>query len=199
MALINCPECNKEISDKAKACPNCGYPVSELNIAISTLYKEEVSMPRLPADLSIGKQIVNWTSDAAIDGVYVNVDPSADNIPNGKVHVLLHKRGIRITTNFYIALKDIHFSQISTIYELTQNEIENKSVAGRAVAGAFLGGPVGAVVGGLSATGTKNITIYYLFIEYWDTDTNKQSLAIVGCRISSTRFIKRLEKEKINL
>lgn len=25
MALINCPECNKEISDKAKVCPHCGY------------------------------------------------------------------------------------------------------------------------------------------------------------------------------
>ena len=25
MALINCPECGKEISDKAKMCPNCGY------------------------------------------------------------------------------------------------------------------------------------------------------------------------------
>jgi hypothetical protein len=28
MALINCPECNKEISDKVSACPHCGYPVS---------------------------------------------------------------------------------------------------------------------------------------------------------------------------
>lgn len=26
MALINCPECQKEISDKVKACPHCGYP-----------------------------------------------------------------------------------------------------------------------------------------------------------------------------
>lgn len=25
MALIKCPECEKEISDKAKKCPNCGY------------------------------------------------------------------------------------------------------------------------------------------------------------------------------
>lgn len=25
MALIKCPECGKEISDKAKACPECGY------------------------------------------------------------------------------------------------------------------------------------------------------------------------------
>ena len=29
MALIKCPECRKEISDKARACPNCGYPVNE--------------------------------------------------------------------------------------------------------------------------------------------------------------------------
>lgn len=28
MALINCPECNKEISDKANSCPNCGYPIN---------------------------------------------------------------------------------------------------------------------------------------------------------------------------
>lgn len=28
MALINCPECNKEISDKAKSCPNCGCPIN---------------------------------------------------------------------------------------------------------------------------------------------------------------------------
>jgi uncharacterized membrane protein YvbJ len=26
MALINCPECNKEISVKVKACPHCGFP-----------------------------------------------------------------------------------------------------------------------------------------------------------------------------
>lgn len=28
MSLIKCPECNKEISDKANACPNCGYPIN---------------------------------------------------------------------------------------------------------------------------------------------------------------------------
>ncbi len=30
MALIKCPECGKEISDKAAACPNCGCPVAEM-------------------------------------------------------------------------------------------------------------------------------------------------------------------------
>lgn len=29
MALINCPECGKEISDRAGECPHCGYPLSE--------------------------------------------------------------------------------------------------------------------------------------------------------------------------
>lgn len=28
MAMINCPECGKEVSDKATSCPNCGAPLS---------------------------------------------------------------------------------------------------------------------------------------------------------------------------
>ncbi len=30
MALINCPECNKQISDIAEICPNCGYPIAKI-------------------------------------------------------------------------------------------------------------------------------------------------------------------------
>lgn len=30
MGLINCPECNQQVSNKAQACPNCGYPLSEV-------------------------------------------------------------------------------------------------------------------------------------------------------------------------
>tara|TARA_B100001105_G_C22192572_1_gene357605 strand:+ start:91 stop:672 length:582 start_codon:yes stop_codon:yes gene_type:complete len=28
MALVNCTECNKEVSDKAQSCPNCGNPMA---------------------------------------------------------------------------------------------------------------------------------------------------------------------------
>lgn len=31
MALINCPECNHEISDTAKSCPNCGYRIGHVD------------------------------------------------------------------------------------------------------------------------------------------------------------------------
>ena len=27
MALINCPECEREVSDQAMACPHCGHPI----------------------------------------------------------------------------------------------------------------------------------------------------------------------------
>ena len=29
MALVNCPECGKQVSTAAAACPNCGFPVAE--------------------------------------------------------------------------------------------------------------------------------------------------------------------------
>jgi len=28
MAIINCPECNNKVSDKAKSCPNCAFPIN---------------------------------------------------------------------------------------------------------------------------------------------------------------------------
>jgi len=32
MALINCPECNKEVSDKAASCPNCGIAIKQTKL-----------------------------------------------------------------------------------------------------------------------------------------------------------------------
>lgn len=31
MALIKCPECGQQISDKAKVCPSCGCPIAYEN------------------------------------------------------------------------------------------------------------------------------------------------------------------------
>ena len=35
--LIKCPECGKEISNKAINCPNCGYPINEYNNNINCI------------------------------------------------------------------------------------------------------------------------------------------------------------------
>jgi TM2 domain-containing membrane protein YozV len=36
MALINCKECGKQISDHAAACPNCGVPVSGFSQSVAS-------------------------------------------------------------------------------------------------------------------------------------------------------------------
>ncbi|MBQ6257295.1 MAG: zinc ribbon domain-containing protein [Clostridia bacterium] len=39
MALINCPECGKKVSDQAVACPDCGYPIAKANTKGTVLIK----------------------------------------------------------------------------------------------------------------------------------------------------------------
>lgn len=38
MGMINCPECGKEISDKAASCPNCGCPIEAVSTGTSNTY-----------------------------------------------------------------------------------------------------------------------------------------------------------------
>lgn len=41
MALIKCPECTKEISDKALSCPNCGFPIAtEISLKGNSVSKD---------------------------------------------------------------------------------------------------------------------------------------------------------------
>ena len=64
MALIKCPECGKEISDKANACPNCGAPVEKKKVKVHIFR---------------AKKLMSYT---AISGrVYIDGNPvgSADN------------------------------------------------------------------------------------------------------------------------
>lgn len=64
MALINCPECGREnVSDRALACPNCGYPISYnsnyhiLSILDDKKFKEDIikNVPKLTKDGEVKK------------------------------------------------------------------------------------------------------------------------------------------------
>jgi len=49
MALVNCPECDKQISDKALMCPNCGFSVRNRCLAaFSYEYRSERELFGLP-------------------------------------------------------------------------------------------------------------------------------------------------------
>ena len=56
MAMIKCPECGKEFSDKAAACPNCGCPVSEI-LSANTENDNNSSLAK-PISKSIQKQSI---------------------------------------------------------------------------------------------------------------------------------------------
>ncbi len=61
MALINCPECNREISDKAKSCPHCGFQQKsadihvgyDSNIAINASKNENARFIQMIGKLSV--------------------------------------------------------------------------------------------------------------------------------------------------
>ena len=55
LALINCPECNKEISDSCVSCPNCGYTLknSKYKVNIQSLVNKLVDRTKIKPKLLI--------------------------------------------------------------------------------------------------------------------------------------------------
>lgn len=54
MALIKCSECGKEISDKAKTCPNCGCPLNGTEIPKPAIPREDVPPAKAPKKRKYG-------------------------------------------------------------------------------------------------------------------------------------------------
>ena len=50
MSLIKCPECGKEISDKAKCCPNCGYELPKQKHIYQGIYCPKCLDSRIRVD-----------------------------------------------------------------------------------------------------------------------------------------------------
>lgn len=199
MALINCPECGKEVSDKAASCPNCGCPIEKEEIQ-ETRSEDILIFPTLPSDLNIGQQITNWKLDAAIDGYYDHGENSIKQIAHGKVNVALHTHGIQIFKG--VSFFPIHNSQIISINTAWREDLvkTDKSVIGRAVVGGLILGPLGAIVGGMSGIGSKEKyeNKYYIIINYWDPQTKSaQTLLISGSQAQIDMFINRHNQEKI--
>lgn len=185
MAIISCPECGKEVSDKAKACIHCGYPLAE--VMIDVIEEEVEPFPELPYDLTIGKQIVNWGGDACAKGQFHKSINDIYNWPSGDYQIMLHKAGINITLSYYSIL-EISFSQIIEITELSGQELRNKSLEERE---AIVGGKLmGALVS------QTNDNVFYLLIKYWDVNSRTKVILSFVSKQSFLSFINRFNKEK---
>lgn len=211
MALIKCPECGNEVSSSAASCPKCGYPIANLPSASrnldpfvqATASNNEVEVhepfPPLPTVMNVGKQIVNWGLDAAIqDAYYVQEINYTNYIKEGKVSIMAHTNGICISGGlnyFYISHDQIIDMKFVTHKQLST---EKKSVIGRAVVGGVLLGPLAAVVGGMSGIGTKTKKLgnFLFVINFWDVYTHQVQTLFICTKVEYLNFINRVEKEK---
>lgn len=95
MALINCPECDKEISDKATNCPNCGVticamPTSVIAGPIKPKSKKRILIPIVIAAFVVlggigtfvGMQIHKSNTEAAIAQAIIIKDQQAYDTAN---------------------------------------------------------------------------------------------------------------------
>ena len=90
MALIKCPECGKEISDKATACPNCGMPLRREDRGTY-----DVVITREKQWFLVNPKI-KVTVDAA-DEYFIENDSSISIPLTTGVHTLLFSSSIRKT------------------------------------------------------------------------------------------------------
>lgn len=169
MPLIQCPDCNTDISDKAKICIKCGYPIQQLSqeiiidqeIMIDTELENTVADIGNARDFNIHQQIANWSGNGVLKNITSQIEKGdLGSLCSGDFIFYRHKSGVRIRNksngnDSY----DVNYRQIIDITETTAEEMvqKNKSIIGRGIAGGLLLGPAAAVVGALSAMNTTSL------------------------------------------
>lgn len=98
MALIKCPECKRDVSDKAVYCPNCGYPIEEY---IKNINRSDMSME---FDIDV--------EDVTSDKYVKNVNGIRVDISN-----------LLLTHNFSVSASAKNLNAITKIGIIQANEI----------------------------------------------------------------------------
>ena len=85
MALIKCPECGKEFSNKAPACPNCGCPTKDI---INDTYKNSntLCIDDLVYDVS---DVIKLLANGDRDGAYVIAEEMIPHKVSGEITDIL--------------------------------------------------------------------------------------------------------------
>lgn len=122
MALIKCPECGKEISDKAAACPNCGCPIHA-----------ETPMKKV----GIGENFKR--------SMLFNADQKVESIQIDTKHRFWRK-GITGDVLTFDDIIDVQIHENGSAVSKTKTG----SIVGRTALGALIS-PAGALIGGVTA------------------------------------------------
>ena len=127
------------------------------------------------------------TKGSIISDAFQLVDDHA-NLTKGLMYdVALYDDHLTIKVAFGKQEATLNYSQITDVFYGLQTEVttKNKSVIGRAVAGGLLFGGIGAVVGGISGTGTKEKKErkFYFIISYTSSSGENKFIQFEDTRL----------------
>lgn len=108
MALIECPECGKKISDKAELCPHCGYCAKRIQDAQKNTDEIVKSENHNKSKLKLSKKKIIWLSVGIIlcfcvAFIIKYISCTVPNVVNKDIieaTKLLRARGIEYTTSY---------------------------------------------------------------------------------------------------
>ena len=146
MALMNCPECTKEISDKATVCIHCGYPIEKIpaNAAQSDGFVSASNQVQTPAGQKQVTSKALWLYAVLglvvllVVGTFgwytypsVTADPCADALRvfvNDVRTVKKRAEGLRDTMQKYKDYKNAPAYEIDIIVPAVFRELESREV-----------------------------------------------------------------------
>lgn len=120
MALIKCPECNKDVSDKANACIHCGFPLSTINNSVS--YSSELKEHRLVIEsIPNGSQKQNSAIEIICEITGMNWDKAKNLVEK---EVVIVKENISLSEAKTLAER---FAKINVNFATYHNSVPRSS------------------------------------------------------------------------
>lgn len=117
MPLISCPECQSQVSDRALACPHCGYPFAQAGVA-STLHPSgRPTESQGISDTEFAEKVMSWIRD------YDSVDIRVGRLVKTRVQINLDeitfgRKSLRCESIYALGW----WSQTTKNIEWSQNE-----------------------------------------------------------------------------
>lgn len=168
MALIICPECGRQISDKAEYCVGCGYPIkemvvdnrSEIEKLVDLVWKKyPYSKTKAVIELQ-NKRIDLKTAKSLMDAKFSSIE-AKEVLRQKKISEKEESRkNLENIRNACIGIQDAFGgSKVAKCPKCRSTSIsyQNKVSIGRAIIGGALAGSEGAVLGAL--TGKKGYAV----------------------------------------
>lgn len=124
MALINCPECEKKVSDKAYSCPECGFPIKDYMESKIEESKETKNEPIAEENIEELDSENKVFSDSELDMLYES--------ENGKRILMIQKISCDLDFNSAKKVVDDYFKRKFPEKELhytKQMEISHNTVS----------------------------------------------------------------------